>query len=148
MRFALMALALTCVAATITSQTQDTRGPQWTLVVLGVAQDGGIPHIGCTSGVCGEIRAGRRKAEKVASLGLIERGTGQAYLFDATPDMPAQLHRLTGGQQPDGIFLTHAHIGHYTGLMHLGREVMAARKVNVYGSERMVTFLRTNAPWN
>ena len=28
-----------------------------------------------------------------------------------------------------GIFLTHAHIGHYTGLMHLGREAMGAKEV-------------------
>ena len=148
MRSALIALVLTSVAAPITPPTQDTRAPQWTLVVLGVAQDGGIPHIGCTTGVCAEVRAGRRKAEKVASLGLIERGTGEAYLFDATPDLPAQLHRLTGGRQPDGIFLTHAHIGHYTGLMHLGREAMAARKVPVHGTDRMMTFLRTNGPWS
>ena len=148
MRSALITLVLTCLVAPLASTpTPKPGGPQWTLVVLGVAQDGGIPHIGCTTGICAEIRAGRRKAEKVASLGLIERGTGEAYLFDATPDLPAQLQRLTGGRQPDGIFLTHAHIGHYTGLMYLGREAMAARKVLVYGSERMVTFLHTNGPW-
>jgi pyrroloquinoline quinone biosynthesis protein B len=148
MRSALIALVLAFLAAPMASQSQNTGGPQWTLVVLGIAQDGGIPHIGCTTGVCADIRAGRRKAEKVASLGLIERGTGEAYLFDATPDLPAQLQRLTGGEEPNGIFLTHAHIGHYTGLMYLGREAMAARHVNVYGSERMLTFLRTNGPWN
>jgi pyrroloquinoline quinone biosynthesis protein B len=148
MRFALIALALTAITTPITPQTQNRTAPEWRLVVLGVAQDGGIPHIGCTSGVCAGVRAGRRKAEKVASLGLIERASGQAYVFDATPDFPGQLHRLTGGRQPDGIFLTHAHIGHYTGLMYLGREAMAARTVPVHGTERMISFLRTNAPWS
>jgi pyrroloquinoline quinone biosynthesis protein B len=147
MRFALIALALVAIA-TPNTQPQNPSAPQWTLVVLGVAQDGGIPHIGCTSGACAEVRAGRRKAEKVASLGVIERASGQAYVFDATPDLPAQLGRLTGGRQPDGIFLTHAHIGHYTGLMYLGREAMAARKVPVHGTERMTAFLRSNGPWS
>ena len=64
------------------------------------------------------------------------------------PDFPAQVHSLTGGAAPDGIFLTHAHIGHYTGLMFLGREVSAASAVPVYGTARMVDFLTANGPWS
>ena len=92
----------------------------WALVVLGIAQDGGIPHLGCQQERCVRARDGRGSVEKVASLGLVNRATGAAYLFDATPDFPAQVHALTGGAAPDGIFLTHAHIGHYTGLIYLG----------------------------
>jgi len=47
-----------------------------------------------------------------------------------------------------GIFLTHAHIGHYTGLIHLGREVMGAKEIPVYAMPRMKQFLETNGPWN
>jgi pyrroloquinoline quinone biosynthesis protein B len=75
-------------------------------------------------------------------------------MFDCTPGFPEQLHdldRLAAGKgRPglDGIFLTHAHIGHYAGLIHLGREVMGARKAPVYCLPRMAKFLRGNGPWS
>ena len=113
----------------------------WELVVLGVAQDAGIPHLGCQQPLCVSIREGKRHAERVSSLGLRDRVSGRAYLFDATPDFTAQVHALTGGRPPDGIFLTHAHIGHYTGLMYLGRESIGARGVPVHATPRMLGFL-------
>ena len=121
---------------------------EWELVVLGIAQDGGMPHAGCTKPPCSDARAGKRPVEKVSCVGLVNRDTGTAYMVDATPDFPAQLDALTGGKAPDGIFLTHAHVGHYTGLMYLGKEVMATRDVPVYGTERMCAFLRDNGPWS
>ena len=74
-------------------------------------------------------------------------------MIDATPDFPEQLHRLEhilpeGNIRPAGIFLTHAHIGHYTGLMHLGREAMGAKSVPVYAMPRMRSFLENNGPWS
>ncbi len=120
----------------------------WQLVVLGIAQDGGMPHAGCTKSPCADVHAGKRRAEKVSCLGLVNRSSGVAYLFDATPDFPSQLDALTGGKAPDGIFLTHAHIGHYTGLMYLGKESMDAKRVPVYGTKRMVSFLESNGPWS
>jgi pyrroloquinoline quinone biosynthesis protein B len=121
---------------------------EWELVVLGIAQDGGMPHAGCVKPPCIDARAGKRPAEKVSCVGIVNRETGAAYLIDATPDFPAQLHTLTGGKVPDGIFLTHAHVGHYAGLVHLGKEIMATRDVPVYGTARMCTFLRNNGPWS
>ena len=56
---------------------------QWEIVVLGIAQDGGIPQLGCQRPICQEIWAGKRKPEKVSSLGLINRRSGAAYVFDA-----------------------------------------------------------------
>lgn len=120
----------------------------WELVVLGIAQDGGMPHPGCSKSPCADVHAGKRSAEKVSCLGLVNRDTGTAYLVDATPDFPAQLQALTGGRAPDGIFLTHAHSGHYTGLMYLGKEAMAAHGVPVYATPRMLNFLRSNGPWS
>lgn len=120
----------------------------WQLVVLGIAQDAGIPHLGCHEALCESIRAGQRKPERVASVGLVNRTLQKAYLFDATPDFVSQVHSLTGGKVPDAIFLTHAHIGHYTGLMYLGRESIDASHVPVYGTDRMATFLRSNGPWS
>ncbi len=120
----------------------------WEIMVLGVAQDAGIPQLGCEQELCRSIREGKRKPERVSSLGLVDRATGHAYLFDATPDMVSQLGTLTGGKPPSGVFLTHAHIGHYTGLMFFGRESLDARSVPVYGTERMVKYLTGDGPWS
>ena len=75
-------------------------------------------------------------------------------MIDATPDFPAQLYTLneiapiTNQPALTGIFLTHGHIGHYSGLMHLGREVMGSREVPVYAMPRMMEFLSTSGPWD
>jgi pyrroloquinoline quinone biosynthesis protein B len=146
--FALVGLAVTAALSTRAIAPAPDPEDAWELEVLGVAQDAGIPHLGCQQTLCVAIRNGERKAERVASLGLVNRVLGRAYLFDATPDLPSQIHSLTGGRQPDAIFLTHAHIGHYTGLMYLGRESVDVQGVPVHGTERMTTFLRSNGPWS
>lgn len=120
----------------------------WHLMVLGIAQDGGIPQLGCEEPICVAIRNGQRKRERVASIGLVNPTLKRAYLFDATPDFVSQVDTLTGGRVPDAILLTHAHIGHYTGLMYLGRESIDAKRVPVWGTERMTTFLSNNGPWS
>jgi pyrroloquinoline quinone biosynthesis protein B len=140
-------LKLAAIIALVLVATPQKLPDAWEVVILGIAQDGGMPHPGCTKPPCSEVFTGERKAEKVSCIGLINRGTGHAYMIDATPDFPEQLYKLTRGQLPDGIFLTHAHIGHYTGLMYLGKEAMSAQDVPVYGTARMVAFLRSNAPW-
>ncbi|HSC28889.1 MAG TPA: MBL fold metallo-hydrolase [Vicinamibacterales bacterium] len=137
-------VCLTCAAAA----DQTPADADWKLVVLGIAQDAGIPHLRCVEGACAAARAGKRRAEKVASIGVVNQQSGQAYLFDATPDFRDQVHALTGGASPQGIFLTHAHIGHYTGLMYLGRESIDAREVPVYATARMAAYLRGNGPWS
>lgn len=125
-------------------------------VVLGVAQDGGHPHLGCARGCCVAARENPSLAHRVASLGLVDQTAGKRFLIDATPDLPEQivlLERVSDDHRPnrtnpvDGILLTHAHVGHYTGLMFLGREVMAADQVPCFGTNRMLNFLATNGPW-
>ena len=111
--------------------------------VLGVAQDAGLPHIGCECARCEAARAEGRR-ELVASA-AVEGRTGW-WLLDATPDLPAQIHAQ--GSMPQGIFLTHAHIGHYTGLMYLGREALGAEQMPVWCSPRMAEYLRSNGPWS
>ena len=124
-------------------------------VVLGIAQDGGVPHIGCTQALCVRARRDPARRERVACLGLVDDRAGQRFLIDATPDLPSQLDSLNQGRtvadprRPvDGILLTHAHIGHYTGLMYLGREALGARAVPVYATARMASLLRTSGPWS
>ena len=58
------------------------------------------------------------------------------------------LEKFPNGNLIDGIFLTHAHIGHYTGLMYLGREGLGGNKIKVYALKRMASFLRKNGPWD
>lgn len=140
-----IALLLAAVLLSVPLHVKSQGG--WELVVLGRAQDAGIPQLGCTQAACVDRREGRKPVERVASLGLRHAATGRAFLFDATPDMPSQLHALTGGRVPDGIFLTHAHIGHYTGLMYLGRESINASKVRVFGTPQMAAYLSSNGPW-
>ena len=141
-------MVLTFVTALSSVAALQKKSADWQLVVLGIAQDAGIPHLNCQQDLCAAIRAGKRRAERVSSLGVIDRASGTAYLFDATPDFNSQVHALTNGRPPDGIFLTHAHIGHYTGLMYLGRESIGARGVPVYATDRMLEFLDRNGPWS
>ena len=139
----MLTLAAACVVMTAAQAP-----PAWEIVILGRAQDAGIPHLNCTQAICEAVRSGKRPAERVASLGVRHTTTGRAFLFDATPDFVAQVHSLTGGKPPEGIFLTHAHIGHYTGLMFLGRESIDARGVPVYATARMAAFLTGAGPWS
>jgi len=116
------------------------------VVVLGIAQDGGLPQAGCRKRCC---TSGRH--EDVSSLALVDPVGRRWWLFDATPDLPRQLERMAR-EAPDcslaGVFLTHAHIGHYTGLMHLGREVMGTKGVPVWAMPRLRAFLGENGPWS
>lgn len=129
-----------------------TEGPY--LLVLGVAQDAGFPQAGCTKACCRYARSHPEVQHGPACIALIDPASQRKWLFEATPDFPSQLDRLNGhldsgdGQVPDGIFLTHAHMGHYAGLLHLGREVQGARKVPVHVMPRMAGFLRENGPWS
>jgi len=117
------------------------------LTVLGIAQDAGYPQLGCTADCCKDAPP---KAALTTCLGLIDFENEASWLFEATPDLPAQISQLhaMGAPFPKGIFLTHAHIGHYTGLMFLGRESMNAQQMPVYVRPRMDTFLRNNGPWS
>jgi pyrroloquinoline quinone biosynthesis protein B len=123
------------------------------VVVLGVAQDAGYPQAGCEKACCRAHWDGREPRHYAASLALLDRHGNRAWIFDATPDWKDQLELLrkaNGGRPPKiaGIFLTHAHIGHYAGLMHLGREVAGAKGVPVYVLPRFKSFLEKNGPWS
>jgi pyrroloquinoline quinone biosynthesis protein B len=141
-------LALGVCGADMRASRVAAQDAGWTIVVLGVAQDAGVPHLGCLEPRCVDARRGARRTEKVASLGVVNRALNRAYLFDATPDLRAQVHRLNDGRPLDGIFLTHAHVGHYTGLMYLGKESIAAKGVPVFGTRRMIDYLTGNGPWS
>jgi len=122
------------------------------LVVLGIAQDAGYPQAGQIE-EWKKVKAGTKKVGLATSLGLVDPISNERWLFEATPNFNIQLDKMdefsTTEKYPyDGIFLTHAHIGHYTGLMQLGREVMGAKEVPVYAMPGMLYFLSNNGPWS
>jgi pyrroloquinoline quinone biosynthesis protein B len=131
-----------------------TSEPSPFVVVLGVAQDGGRPQAGCTKACCAAAWRDSAARRRVACLALVDPGRRARWLIDATPDFRDQLRTLDALRPPEsspgltGIFLTHAHIGHYTGLMQLGREVMGAHGVSVFAMPRLAAFLRSNGPWS
>jgi len=117
------------------------------LVVLGVMQDGGLPQLGCTKICC----ASSLTRKPVASLAIVNPELKQYTLLDASPDIITQSQLVSSnfsGTFLHSIFLTHAHIGHYTGLMQLGREAMNAKNIQVFAMPRLSTFLSSNGPWN
>lgn len=131
-----------------------------TAVILGMMQDGGLPHAGCRCRRCALAFADPAQGAHAACLGLVDtRGPQTAvYLFDATPDIKAQLNLLAGAlgphpqrggrlRQPDGIFLTHAHMGHMGGLPQLGPEVMAVSQLPVYAAAGVGQMLLTDRLW-
>ena len=124
-----------------------------TAVVLGTAQDGGVPQAGCGCGTCGRARVDPGSVRRPSCLGLIDGVTGSRWIVDATPQFPSQLDDLFSvdggsvGGPPEGILLTHAHVGHYAGLLHLGGEVMCGHEVPVWVMPRMAEFLNAHEPW-
>jgi len=117
--------------------------------VLGIAQDGGVPHVGCAKPCCASARASGTSLGP-ACLAVRDRQNGAVVLVEATPAIESQLARLgvRQGNPVDAVLITHAHVGHYLGLAHFGREVAATRALPVWGTERLVGFLEKNGPWS
>ena len=120
------------------------------VIILGTAQDGGAPHAACQKTCCVDKWSNPNLYKKVSSIGIVDSQSNEVWMIDATPDFAEQLHLLTNNNKRElkGIFLTHAHIGHYTGLIHLGREVMGAKSTVVNVMPKMENFLRNNGPWS
>ena len=123
------------------------------IYILGVAQDAGFPQAGCYKPHCMPGWNDPERKITATSLGLIDPSSKKKYIFEATPDFPEQLFLLEQEAPSDdfslnGIFITHAHIGHYTGLMYLGREAMGANGLPIYVMPNMEQYLRENGPWS
>jgi pyrroloquinoline quinone biosynthesis protein B len=121
------------------------------VVILGVAQDAGYPQANSDLPIDSRTYKHPEYRRMVVSLGLVDPISNETWLFDATPNFTYQLQVIKDNtpkfEKLSGIFLTHAHIGHYTGLMYLGREAMGAKNTIVYAMPRMLDLLKTNQPW-
>jgi pyrroloquinoline quinone biosynthesis protein B len=151
-------LLLTVACRAPGSETGEPPASPYALV-LGTAQDGGLPQIGCDEALCARARREPDFARMRSSLLLVDPAGGARFLVDAGPDLAHQVELARGepagralpGPRPalfEGILLTHAHWGHYAGLAELGRESYGARGVPVLASARMAGFLRSNGPWS
>ena len=123
------------------------------LQVLGIAQDAGYPQANCYQAHCLRAWENEDLRRMASSIAIIDEQSSTKYLFDATPDIREQLYELhlaapDGEYTLNGVFLTHAHMGHYTGLMHFGHEASGTTDVPVYAMPRMREFLSSNGPWD
>ncbi len=148
-----LVIFISCLLLAVPLQAQSTE-PEPFLIVLGVAQDGGYPQAGCRKPCCQPAWQDSARRRSVVSLALIDPQSQSRWLVECTPDFRQQLHTLDEAfpVEPSpglaGIFLTHAHMGHYAGLVHLGREALGAKGVPVYVMPRFADFLQTQGPWS
>lgn len=140
------------LSCTSEKETVTAIRPNQFIKVLGIAQDAGYPQIDCEKECCQAYYKGEELKKLVSCLGLIDLDSNQKWLFDATPDITQQVENLKSELISDrvlnGVFLTHAHIGHYTGLMHFGREALGGKSIPVYAMPKMKSFIQENAPWS
>ncbi|WP_397445353.1 MBL fold metallo-hydrolase [Polaribacter sp. R77954] len=143
---------ISCDKINTTEENPAKKSSQY-ITILGTAQDGGYPHIGCQKQCCTNVYNGISKRKSVVALGLIDLQKQQKWLFEATPDLHTQLatienNHLKTNSIINGVFLTHAHIGHYTGLMYFGREAYGKKNIPVFAMPKMKQFLVNNGPWS
>jgi pyrroloquinoline quinone biosynthesis protein B len=122
------------------------------IYILGNTQDAGLPHIGCQHPFC-EDGFNVYEEHYTTSIAVVNSDLKKYILFEATPDITFQLNNLKKNifdefLLPESIYITHAHIGHYTGLMYFGREALGAKDLIVRVLPRMSSFLQNNGPWS
>ena len=148
MRFVIVILALFLYGCSMKKENPQT-SPY--VMVLGITQDAGYPQMNCKKKCC-KIAWKNPELQKMTScLAIIDPITKEQWIIDATPNIKNQLQLLkskSGSEEIDGVLLTHAHMGHYTGLMHFGREVIGANKIPVFAMPKMSSFLKNNGPWS
>ena len=122
------------------------------IYILGNTQDAGLPHIGCQHPFC-EDNFDVYEEHYTTSIAVVNSDLKKYILFEATPDITFQLNNLKRNifhefLLPESIYITHAHMGHYTGLMYFGREALGAKDLTVRVLPRMSNFLQNNGPWS
>jgi pyrroloquinoline quinone biosynthesis protein B len=130
------------------------------IVILGIMQDAGLPHIGCLCRNCQKAFNSPEFVQFSASIGIVDNRLQPplVWLVDATPDIKYQINMLSAYlgrrpthpkrlRQPAGIFLTHGHMGHTSGLLQLGPEGMNVSQLPVYGKNSLIQQIRSAKLW-
>ena len=127
-----------------------------TAYILGSGQDGGLPQVGSRMDADMTARVDPLAVRLGPSICVLD-DDGRCFLVDVSPDIKEQESRLLtipayakreAGNPFDAVLLTHAHMGHYAGLVHFGREAANCRELPVWCTDKMVEFLSANAPWD
>jgi pyrroloquinoline quinone biosynthesis protein B len=147
MKYVIILISILLLACNTAEKTPQT--PY--VMVLGVAQDAGYPQMNCKKECCKAAWENSKLQKMTSCLAIIDPTTNQQWIIDATPNIKEQLQLLkskSGTEKIDGVLLTHAHMGHYSGLIHFGREVMGTNNIPVFAMPKMTTFLKENGPWS
>ena len=150
--FFIILLSMYSLGCTDFSKEKENKSSEILLKVLGTIQDGGIPHMGCSKECCSNYFLSKKSRIGVSSLGVSNLKYNTNYIIDATPNINFQLIDLIGNADPskklNGIFLTHAHMGHYAGLLNFGRESLNSKNIPLYLMPKFYNFILNNGPWN
>ena len=123
-----------------------SHGDHLQIVVLGTAQDGGVPQAGCACPRCAAAASDPALRRHPVALGAT-LADGRRLLVEATKALSEQL--WTWGRSeglgapivPDMVALTHLHLGHIQGLGEFGTEVMGRSGTPLLASEGVVAEL-------
>ena len=116
------------------------------VTILGIAQDGGVPHPGC---LCDTCKRFSEEGRQLSPTSLAVRDGDELHLIDVTRDLDRQTRMLDGSARMiTDVWLTHGHLGHVDGLGLFGREVMASRGIRLHASESMFKLIHETPLWN
>ncbi len=112
-----------------------------TAMVLGIAQDGGVPHAGCFCNTCTSFHA---QSSQLFPTSLFVTTEDELHIIDVSRQLDAQ-SRSFGFNPRDitDIWITHGHLGHIDGLGLFGKEVMGLRGVRLHASTSMMSLIRS-----
>jgi pyrroloquinoline quinone biosynthesis protein B len=116
------------------------------LVIVGVAQDGGVPQAGCVCQRCASAIEDTSKILYPTSC-VIGGSDGSVHLLEATRSLSQQLGMAADALgmgvtvTPDSVSLTHAHLGHIDGLGQFGKEAMGLDGVALFASKSVIRLL-------
>jgi len=116
------------------------------VVLLGIAQDGGVPQAGCSCERC--VSALNDPTKVLYPVSCVIRGLdGSVHLIEATRSLSHQLGiaatSLGKGDSliPDSVSLTHAHLGHIEGIGQFGKESMGRSEMPLFSSSSVIRVL-------
>tara|TARA_B100000579_G_scaffold159946_1_gene129984 strand:+ start:2807 stop:3709 length:903 start_codon:yes stop_codon:yes gene_type:complete len=116
------------------------------VVVVGIAQDGGVPQAGCSCERCVSALNDPTKVLYPVSLVIIGLD-GSIHLIEATRGLAHQLSiaakSLGKGDSlvPDSVSLTHCHLGHVDGVGQFGKEAMGGSGIPLFASSSVIQVL-------
>jgi len=114
-----------------------------TLTVLGIAQDGGVPHAGCECSNCMDAHDNPMLRRHPVACGIVG-SDGSMHLIEASRALPDQMRLWAdsldrqGVARPDSVSLTHVHIGHIDGIGQFGKEVMGVSELPLFASRLVI----------